>query len=186
MKSELTAERLRKLLYYCPDTGRFYWKVHRGSALPQTEAGNCGNDGYRRIVIDGRSHRAHRLAWLYVYGEHPIGVIDHDNQNPSDNRIANLRDGPPAVNAENRRKRGQSGFLGVRRCGSKWVARIGVNGESLHLGTYDSPKKAAARYERAARLLHGSFFSRPDAGVPAKPATRRDPTPANAPCRGEP
>jgi hypothetical protein len=100
---------------------------------------------------------AHRLAWLYVYGRHPIGVIDHLNRDRADNRITNLLDRPAGANARNREKRSQSGFAGVFREGSKWVARIGINGRILRLGSFNSPERAAKRYERAARLLHGDF-----------------------------
>jgi hypothetical protein len=34
---------------------------------------------------------AHRLVWLYVHGRHPTREIDHVNGNPTDDRIANLR-----------------------------------------------------------------------------------------------
>jgi hypothetical protein len=94
---------------------------------------------------------AHRLAWLYVYGYHPIGVIR------ADNRITNLFDRPGPANARNRERRNRSGFTGVYREGSKWVARIGINGEVLRLGSFNSPESAAKRYERAARLIHGDF-----------------------------
>jgi hypothetical protein len=121
--------------------------------------------GYRRITVERRHYLAHRLAWLYIYGYHPIGVIDHRNRDRADNSIANLLDRPAARNAGNREKRSQSGFTGVRPMGSKWVARIGINGGILHLGCYDSPEKAAARYERAARLIHGDFARMQVAGV---------------------
>jgi hypothetical protein len=100
---------------------------------------------------------AHRLAWLYVYGYHPIGVIDHINWDRADNRITNLFDRPGPANARNREKRNRSGFTGVYREGSKWVARIGINGEVLRLGSFNSPESAAKRYERAARLIHPDF-----------------------------
>jgi hypothetical protein len=79
MRTEPTAERLRQLLYYCPRTGRFHWRVKRGNAAAGFEAGSGSKDGYRTIQIDGRPYYAHRLAWLYVHGEHPAGQIDHKN-----------------------------------------------------------------------------------------------------------
>ena len=128
MSSLVTAERLRELLDYSPDTGRFCWRARRGSAAPRSEAGCWDTHGYRRITVEGRHYLAHRLAWLYVYGYHPIGVIDHRNRDRADNSITNLLDLPAARNAGNRQKRSQSGFTGVRPMGSKWVARIGING----------------------------------------------------------
>jgi HNH endonuclease len=154
---ELTVGQLRELLDYSPDAGRFYWKVWRGCAAPGTEAGTWTSHGYRRIMVRRRTYMAHRLAWLYVYGYHPIGVIDHINWDRGDNRITNLLDRPGPANARNRERRNRSGFTGVYREGSKWVARIGINGGVLRLGCFNSPKSAAKRYERAARLIHGDF-----------------------------
>jgi hypothetical protein len=175
MSSLLTAERLREVLYYYPDTGRFYWRVRCGPATPGSEAGTWDAYGYRAIRIDTRRYFAHRLAWLYVYGRHPIGVIDHLNHDRADNSITNLMDRPRARNAGRREKRSQSGFMGVRREGSKWAAKININGEELRLGLFKSPEKAAARYERAARLLHGDF---PRMEMP-EVETGGNPAPAN-------
>src|SRR3546814_1788886 len=44
---------------------------------------------------------AHRVAWAIHYGEWPNGQIDHINGDPSDNRIANLRDVSALENARN-------------------------------------------------------------------------------------
>ena len=191
MNSPLTAERLRELLSYCPDTGRFYWKVRRGAADPGSEAGTWHPEGYRRIVIGRRPYMAHRLAWLYVYGYHPIGVIDHINWDRADNRITNLFDRPGPANARNRERRNRSGFTGVYREGSKWVARIGINGEVLRLGSFNSPESAAKRYERAARLIHGDFARMEVAEAetsrnlaPSNPASGS--APVAAPCPGVP
>jgi len=56
------------------------------------------------IGANGSRHLAHRLAWLYMAGAWPSGVIDHMNGDPSDNRWSNLRDVTQAENNANRRK----------------------------------------------------------------------------------
>ena len=91
LQLRLTAERLRELLSYSPETGLFYWRVSKGSVAAGTQAGNPGVRGYIVIRIDGVPHYAHRLAWLHVHGEHPTGEIDHRNNNRADNSISNLR-----------------------------------------------------------------------------------------------
>ena len=157
VKLRLSAERLREVLKYAPETGLFYWRVTRGGAIAEMEAGNR-NNGYCRIEIDGIQYYAHRLAWLYVHGEHPAEEIDHRNGNPCDNRIENLRPCSRAQNARNiSRKRNSSGFKGVCRCGRKWTAQIAVNGRKIYLGLFSSPQKAAEAYDKAARLHHGEF-----------------------------
>ena len=115
--SDLTAERLREVLDYGPDTGVFTWKIRTNSRVKVGDvAGALRPDGYIQISIDGRLHRAHRLAWLYVTGESPPDQIDHINGVRDDNRIANLRLATSAENKQNLRRaksRNKTGFLGV-------------------------------------------------------------------------
>jgi hypothetical protein len=142
--SDLIAERLRQLLRYSPETGRFYWRVSRGGVAAGTEAGSRSQThGYRVIGIDGAFHLAHRLAWLYVHGRHP-GEIDHINRNPTDNRIANLREISRRENSWNRAARGRSGIKGVRARGRNWLARITGNGKEIHLGSAKAAFQGAA------------------------------------------
>jgi hypothetical protein len=75
MKSLVTQARLKELLTDAPKTGRFYRRKPRGAAGAEAEAGT-NSEGYVRIWIDRRRYMAHRLAWLYVHGEHPAGKID--------------------------------------------------------------------------------------------------------------
>jgi hypothetical protein len=158
VKLRLSAERLREVVKYAPETGLFHWRISQGGAGAGVQAGTSREDGYRIIRIDGMRYFAHRLAWLYVHGEHPTAEIDHKNGNPSDNRIANLR---PCSRAENARnvpmRRNRSGFKGVFRCRGKWKAQITVNGKKLHIGVFSTPQKAAEAYDEAARLHHGEF-----------------------------
>jgi HNH endonuclease/AP2 domain len=156
-KLRLSAERLREALDYRPETGLFYWRVSHGSASTGLQAGTQHDCGYSRICVDGVRYYAHSLAWLHVYGEYPIGEIDHKNRNPADNRIANLRQCSHAQNMCNATRRNPSGFKGVSRARSKWRATIGVNGRSIHLGTFSTPEEAAAAYDKAARLYHREF-----------------------------
>ena len=158
LQLRLTAERLRQLLHYSPETGLFYWRVKRGSVAAGAEAGTWHGNGYRKIHIDGVPHYAHRLAWLYVHGEHPAGEIDHRNGNPADNRISKLRQASRAQNVRNTSRRNRrSGFKGVVRHGGKWRARIAVDRRRIELGIFSTAEEAAAAYDDAARLYYGEF-----------------------------
>jgi len=85
---ELTAERLRAVLSYNPNTGLFTW-IKPSKFHPRMQgqvAGSVGTGGYIHIRVDGKKYRAHRLAWLYVYGLPPY-AISHEFRAPKSGRL---------------------------------------------------------------------------------------------------
>lgn len=174
VREALTQDRLKELLHYDPDTGVFTWKVSRGNARAGSVAGSVdGHHGYWLIGIDGGNHRAHRLAWFYVYGTQPDEQIDHINGVRSDNRINNLRE---ATNSQNQRNTGArshntSGFKGVRwhKASGKYCAAIQHKGKRHHLGLFSGPDEAHAAYCKAADDMHRDFANH---GRPPKKSER--------------
>lgn len=158
---EALAREVRRELQYCPETGLFTRKVSRGSGRAGAVAGTDDGKGYLKIQVLGRRYRAHRLAWLYVYGHLPDGEIDHINGNKSDNRIANLRVATPQENSRNRPTRIDNaiGLKGVsfHRATGKYRAKISHGGREHSLGLYESPESAHAAYVRAANENFGEF-----------------------------
>ena len=161
---ELSQARLRELLHYDPDTGVFTWRVNVGSRAAAGGHPNCRDkNGYVLIRVDKRLYKAHRLAWLYVYGAWPAHGLDHINHIPSDNGIANLRDITHSQNMQNRgaTKSSKSGIKGVYWSDykHKWVAQIRLNYAHYRLGAYATKEAAAAAYKQAALKLHthGAF-----------------------------
>lgn len=158
----LTAERLREVLHYDADTGHFTWLVDASGNAPKgSRAGKPGRRLYGRIRIATILYGAHRLAWLWVHGVWPTGVIDHIDGDPSNNRIANLRDVTHQENIFNQRLRSNSasGLKGVSRDkdGIRWRAYIVKDGRQNWLGSFDTAEEAHAAYCRAAEKLHGEF-----------------------------
>lgn len=148
-----------RLLHYEPLTGEFIWKISSGRCKAGTIAGTEGNHGYIQIQIKGKIYLAHRLAWLYTHGNIE-NEIDHKNRIRIDNRITNLR---PATSVQNRmnsevRIDSATGLKGVTRCRDKFQARITVNGQKQHLGTFDTAEEAGETYERAAKEAFGERF----------------------------
>lgn len=155
--SELTAEVLRSVLDYNPETGVFTWRVKAGVRMPGTIAGSPDSLGYIKIAFRKKDYRAHRLAWLYVYGEWPADMVDHIDGNPANNAIANLRDVSTVVNQQNHRKAkrtNKSGLLGVSRKAKCSTARIKVGDKVIFLGCFKTDEEAHAAYLEAKRLLH--------------------------------
>ena len=93
MRDDLTAETLRQILHYNPDTGVFTWIRKPRYAGSGEQAGSYSTKGYRRVKIGVTSYRAHRLAWFYMTGQWPVDQIDHINGIPDDNRFSNYLKG---------------------------------------------------------------------------------------------
>ena len=116
------------------------------------------SNGYAVIKVDSVTYKAHRLAWLCVHGEWPAGQIDHINGSRTDNRIANLRDVPHLINAQNRRRANRNnstGLLGVShgKAGG-YVATICVGSKTEYLGVFSSAEEAHQMYLLAKRQKH--------------------------------
>ena len=154
----LTTERLREVLSYDPQTGVFRWNSTgsgRGSV-----PGCADKDGYWRIGIDYRMHKAHRLAWLYVHGEWPAAEIDHINCNKQDNRIENLRlcvngivNKQNPTGATRRNKSGHPGLFWFAKT-NRWRVQITCDRKQIHLGYYKDIEEAAAVYAEAKARMH--------------------------------
>ena len=156
----MTADELRNLMAYDPNTGNFTWKQRVAKCVQIGDlAGNTNKMGYVTIGLRKKVYKAHRLAWFYTHGEWPKGLIDHVNGVKSDNRISNLRVVNETGNSENVRrpnKRNKSGFMGVIRFQNKWRANITVNKKTKWLGDYATPEEAYAAYLGAKRLYHAT------------------------------
>jgi hypothetical protein len=170
-KAQVTAERLRELLHYDPDTGLFTWLPRSPESFKNKQAflawntrylgmaagrasGQCR---YATIDIDGTVCYAHRLAYLYMTGSHAAGDIDHIDGDKKNNRWSNLRAVTRSVNLQNqRRSRGLTGFLGVDYFASRdqYRARIQVGNRQLNLGYFKSPEEAHQAYLKSKRELH--------------------------------
>lgn len=159
-KPDLTAEALRELLHYDPETGVFTWRVKMWRALAGSIAGHVSQHGYRMIKISQWKWQAHRLAYLYMTGEHPPHDIDHINQIRSDNRWVNLRS---ATRKQNQENKSNHAMRGIRWDGGKWLVRIKTNGRTIYLARVSCVEEAK-EIRRKAELIH--FTHSPACGLP--------------------
>jgi hypothetical protein len=167
-----TAATFRELLTYDPETGVLTWLWRerkwfsrdqdwrswntRYAGKPALAA--LGSRGYRNGELFHRKYRAHRVIWLYHYGEWPSGQIDHINHVRTDNSIANLR---IVSNDENQRncshsKNNTSGATGVHwdKSSGKWRAEIRAESRKIYLGLFIAFDDAVAA-RKAAEMHHG-------------------------------
>lgn len=166
----MTSEYLKQCVVYMADDGNFIWRRRPTSHFKDERTAqswntrNAGNNagsvyaGRVLLSIDNKKFYAHRLAWLYHYGEWPKLQIDHVNRNAMDNRIANLRLATYSENGRNRKAPLRSLPRGVYVHNHKFVARIKLKGISYHLGVFDTACAASAAYIKAAQQKFGEFY----------------------------
>ena len=158
----LTQNELKQLLHYDQDTGVFTWKISKGSAY----CGKTYKAKKRHYIvhrINNTKYKAHNLAWLYVYGSMPNGVIDHINGDILDNRICNLRDITNYENSLNikNKKNSYSRFKGAaKRNDGVYQVQIRTKNRQIYIGRYKSEFEAAYRYDLASLQYHGEFGRR--------------------------
>lgn len=153
----ITLERLRERLVYDPITGVFTWADARGGVKLGDTAGYLRSDGYIDIRLDGKIYRAHRLAWLYVYGVFPE-CIDHIDGNRLNNSISNLRNVAKGGNSKNlginkNNSSGETNIMWYEPLG-KWHVQIQCDGKRIHIGYFSSMKEAVDARD-VARLKYG-------------------------------
>ena len=163
-RKPLTAERLRELLSYDPETGGWTRIKHcaRGSHIKVGDAAGYRDDrGYLRIWVDGRKYRGYRLAFLYVTGRWPKNEIDHKDGDTTNDRWDNLREATRNENMRNEKlhRDSGSGLKGVtwHKPSRRWRAQICVHYRRLAIGYFDSAEAAHEAYKTKALELFGEF-----------------------------
>lgn len=153
--------RVKQLLNYDPDTGVFTWLVSNGRRKSGSVAGSFESNGYLQIKIDGIQYMAHRIAWIYMYGCWPDGMLDHKDRNKINNRIENLRIATPQQNQQNHglSSRNKSGVKGVcwHKERGKWLAQINIGRKNIHIGRFDDLELAELVSSEARAKYFGEF-----------------------------
>jgi len=142
--------RLCEFLSYDPETGEVRWLVKRtqnSTANVGDLAGSLDENGYRRVMFDGKKMRVHRLAFVFM-GQPVPEQVDHINGDRSDNRWCNLRPSNAQHNARNacRRKDSETAVTGVTfsKAHGKWKVRVNRSGVTEYLGLFANLLDAAA------------------------------------------
>lgn len=154
-------EELRRLFEY--KDGYLYRREKKKYAKSQfgsgSSVGYLNNRGYTCFRIGKKSLKVHRAIWVFFNGDIPKNmVIDHIDQDKSNNRIENLRCVSQMQNSRNRRitTQNKSGCLGVlySKGEKKYKSYINFDGQTKHLGTFETYEQAK-RSRKAAEVMHG-------------------------------
>ena len=118
--------------------------------------GLCKNGKVKSFSV----HRLVGIAFLKNPDEKP--VIDHIDNNPTNNNVKNLRWCSQKDNGCNRDKQinNTSGFKGVsfHKKTNKYRAYININGKKKHIGYYETAEEASKAYEAKAKVIHKEFY----------------------------
>ncbi|MGK0389960.1 MAG: hypothetical protein ACI94Y_002705 [Maribacter sp.] len=82
-------------------------------------------------------------------------LVGTKNNNKLDCRKENLVWRSRSWASRQRKTTSKTGFMGVYRENKRFRAVISVNGKSVHIGMYDTPKEAAEAYNRRSWELFG-------------------------------
>lgn len=104
----------------------------KGKLIP---CSNSLNGGYKRAYLRGKRFEQHRLAYYIMTGHWP-NIIDHINNDKSDNRWVNLRNSNHSLNGYNRSDK-TSGVI-FCKTRNKWR----VTDCNNHLGYFDEFEEA--------------------------------------------
>ena len=157
----LTQDYLKSILWYDPETGFLFWMAKtssKSSVCIGDRAGSIDHNGYVVIGINGNLYKAHRIIWMMCYGYLPPNQIDHQDHNPSNNRLENIRAVTRQENQRNAQLRtdNKSGIIGVywHKQNLKWQAQIKIDGKTRYLGIFDHLFLAACA-RKSAEIKYG-------------------------------
>jgi hypothetical protein len=156
----LTQAYLKEILDYNPVTGDLIWLKSSRQGWVGKKAG-APFKGYLRVKIRNRNYLAHRLAWLWMYGEFPDSLLDHKDEVKDHNWISNLRLATTSQNIQNvgTKANNTSGVKNVHwhKGKNKWCVEFRIKGKALRIGFFDDLEEAARVARKKREELHAEF-----------------------------
>lgn len=154
---------LKKQVSYDPLTGILtrISKPFKSKAELGPIKGSVKKEGHLRVSIHGVEKYFHQIAWFLHYGVWATQIIDHEDGDPTNNRILNLREVTKLGNLHNQRRahhHSKSGLLGAhfRKDKKKFESQIWAEGVRHRLGYFDTAEEAHHAYVIAKRQLHAT------------------------------
>lgn len=123
---------------YNPQTGKIYGVYGK-------EINNTDKNGYINLK---NNLLGHHFAWYMTYGNVDFVELDHEDRDPSNNRIDNLRISNRPQQNQNRNCRG------YYRNNNKWRVVIVSNHIRKHIGLFDTEEEARQAYLQAKQKYH--------------------------------
>jgi len=152
---------LLKGIFYNPTDHLPYTTRIKGSKKVGTNyrpISTISSNGYYQVWDNGKYKLWHRLVYQHFKGKIEDNlVIDHLDGNKQNNNPSNLNATTLSINtAKGKPRYNSTGFTGVSQTKyNKFMAKIKVNGKSINLGQYDTPRQAFEVYKEAKRKYFG-------------------------------
>lgn len=138
---------------YCIELGYTYNRETGDILNPKGKIVTSKQNGYIRLSFYHNNSRfrvfGHKLAYYLIHNEVPV-IIDHINGIKDDNRDVNLRS---VTVQENQWNQHSAKGYSWHKASQKWRATVTVDGESKHLGSFNTEKEALECYKKA-KLIH--------------------------------
>lgn len=117
---------------------------------------NLYKNGYVKM------HKIHRLVALaFIHNPESKNDVDHNDNNPSNNSLENLRWATRQENLRNKQltATNTSGVKGVNlhKSTQKWRAHITIDGKIIHLGLFSTLEEATLVRQTKANEIFGVF-----------------------------
>ena len=150
MVKELPIALILQRLRYDADTGKLYWKESVAYGIKVgDEAGSKTARGYAQLYINRIPYTLHRVVFAMHTLKSVFMEIDHIDGDRLNNRIENLREASPSLNAQNRKK-----TKGCYEKYGRWYAYITIKRKTTYLGGYSTEKEAHEAYREAKKIYH--------------------------------
>ena len=142
-------EELKKALSYDPKNGVLIW------TQTNAPAGGLRHKKYLSVRYRTRQYNYAPVCWYLHHGTWPVGVIDHIDGDPSNNRIDNLRDVTRRGNQQNLKCHRDGNLVGATYFPKRnsYLSRVYVAGTSIFLGWYRTEEEAHISYLLFLELL---------------------------------
>jgi hypothetical protein len=153
--------------------GNVYWKYREDKSVQWNgrfagkKAGAIDSFGYCVTSVVYNSFRCHlkihTIVWILNHGCYPDDMIDHKNNNRSNNLIVNIRPADAYLNILNTEPlpNRSSQYKGVyfRKAERKWVTRYTLSAETYYVGGFIDELEAALAYNESITTVHNIEYA---------------------------
>lgn len=114
--------------------------------------------GYLHTTVSGKCLRLHHVAWFLCKGEWPKFQLDHEDLNPMNNKISNLREANDSLQNRNKRKTNKTGVIGAYKVKNGYQAQIWKDKQRYICGFFKTKEEAHEAYKMKYEELWGEKY----------------------------